>query len=122
MDIFNLTAYAQAAGAAAKPTMLETMMPFVFLIGVFYFLFIRPQAKKAREHDQLLGGLKTGDEIVTSGGIIGRIRTVNDIFVSVEIANDTVIKVIKANVSGLTKGKQEVVKTNKNPKKAKVTG
>jgi len=111
---------AQGAEKAKTVSMFDSMLPVVFLIGVFYFLIIRPQAKKNTELQKMMGSLKAGDEIFTTGGIIGRIKSVSDTFVSVEVANNTVMKVLKGHISGLTKSKQEVVKTSKNPKKAKV--
>lgn len=98
------TAYAQQAGGAPKgPSTWEMLvLPIGFLL-IMYFLIIRPQSKKAKDHAALISGLKVGDEVVTSGGIIGRIKSVADTFVSVEIAPNATIKVLKAHVSGLTK-------------------
>jgi preprotein translocase subunit YajC len=99
-------AYAQeAAGAAAPkgPNLMEVLvMPAGFLV-IMYFFMIRPQQKKAKEHADLLTQLKPGDEVVTSGGIIGKVRSVADGFVALEVAQNTVIKVLKPNVSGLSK-------------------
>jgi preprotein translocase subunit YajC len=98
-------AMAQAAdGAAPKsPSIVEMLaMPLGFLV-IMYFLIIRPQQKKAKEHSDLLSNLKAGDEVVTSGGIIGKVRSVAESFVTIEVANNTAIKVMKSNVSGLTK-------------------
>jgi preprotein translocase subunit YajC len=106
--IFNVfgadSAFAQAAEAAAKsPSIVEMLaMPLGFLV-IMYFMIILPQQKKAKEHAALLGGLKAGDEVVTTGGIIGKIRSVADSFVTIEVANNTAIKVLKQNVTGLAK-------------------
>ena len=67
-----------------------------------YFLIIRPQVKKTKEHTDLLQGLKPGDEIVTSGGIIGKIRSNSGDFVSLDVGSTT-LKVMKENIAGLTK-------------------
>lgn len=83
-------------------------MPVGFL-AIMYFFMIRPQQKRARDHQSFITNLKAGDEVVTTGGIIGRIKTVQDTFVSIEVAANTVIKVIKSEVSGLTQ-KQAVEK------------
>ena len=112
-------AIAQASQAAPQPSTLETLFPIFAMLGIFYFLLIRPQAKKAKQHEKLLSDLKSGEEVVTSGGIIGRVRSVSQEFVSVEVSNNSIIKVLKSNIVGLTKKNQEVVKTSKNPKKAK---
>lgn len=99
------TAFAQAGDAAAPkgPSLIETFAPFVFMIVVMYFLVMRPQTKKAREQAAMLESLKAGDEVVTTGGIIGKVRSVAETFVTVEVAQNTAIKVLKANVSLMTK-------------------
>lgn len=107
MEFFSIfsTAYAQTATAAAPaaPNFLEVMiMPLGFLI-ILYFFIIRPQGRKARDHAQLLQNLKAGDEVITSGGIIGRVRAVAETFVTVEIANNTSVKVLKQNIAQSTK-------------------
>ncbi|MBM4250997.1 MAG: preprotein translocase subunit YajC [Deltaproteobacteria bacterium] len=99
------TAMAQATevAPAKSPSLVEMLaMPVGFLF-IMYFLIIRPQQKKAKEHADLLTNLKAGDEVVTSGGIIGKVRAVAESFVTIEVANNTAIKVMKSNVSGLTK-------------------
>ena len=77
-------------------------MPVGFL-AIMYLLIMRPQQKKATEHANLLAGLKPGDEVVTTGGIIGKIRSVADIFVTVEVASNINLKVMKNHVAALTK-------------------
>lgn len=107
MKLFFLAtdALAQAAEAApAKgPSLIETLaLPIGFLF-IMYFLIIRPQQKKAKEQADLMSNLKAGDEVVTSGGIIGKIRSVSDQFITLEVSPNTSIKVLKSNVSGLSK-------------------
>ena len=68
-----------------------------------YFFIIRPQQKKAKEVNELLSNLKAGDEVVTSGGLIGKVRSVADGFVSLEVAANTTVKVMKPNITGLAK-------------------
>jgi preprotein translocase subunit YajC len=108
-------AFAQAQPspqAAAQPATWEMlMMPAGFLASMYIFM-IRPQQKRAKEHRNFLGALKAGDEVVTTGGIIGRIKTVQDTFVSLEVASNTIIKVVKSEVSGST-NKQSVVAPQK---------
>jgi preprotein translocase subunit YajC len=97
------TAMAQAQGAPKGPNMLELLiMPLGFLF-IMYFFIIRPQQRKAREQGELITSLKNGDEIVTSAGIIGRIKSIADNFVTLEVAANTSIKVLKSHISGLTK-------------------
>lgn len=99
------TAMAQTAETAAAkgPSMLETLaMPLGFLV-IMYFFIIRPQQRKAREQADLINNLKPGDEVVTTGGIIGKIRSVADSFVTLEVGGNTTLKVLKSHVSGAPK-------------------
>jgi len=73
----------------------------VLFIVIFYFLLIRPQQKKAKEHAAMLGKLAAGDEVVTAGGILGKVVAVGDGFVTIEIAESVQIKVQKFQVSSL---------------------
>ena len=104
---FMETLYAdgEPSAQAGQPSLIETLIPFLFIFIAMYFFMIRPQAKKAKEHADLLGSLKVGDEVVTSGGIIGRIKTVSDDFVSLDIGSSS-LKVMKSHVSHLTKSKK----------------
>jgi len=116
------TALAQAApGVAPKgPSIVELFaLPLGFLI-IMYFFIIRPQQRKAKEHQQLLSGLKVGDEVVTTGGIIGKVRSVADSFVTMESMNSQ-FKVLKSNVQALTKAPDKATAkvTDKAPAPAK---
>jgi preprotein translocase subunit YajC len=91
------SALAQGAAAAGPSTVEMLIMPAGFLL-IMYFFMIRPQQKRAKDHQAFIASLKAGDEVVTSGGIIGRVRTVAEGFISVEIANNTVIKVLKSSI------------------------
>ena len=91
-------AYAQAAGG--DPTNgLMGLLPLVLMFVVLWFLMIRPQMKRAKEHKALVEALTRGDEVVTRGGIAGRVTEVGDSFVQVEIAPNTVIAVQKQAVA-----------------------
>jgi preprotein translocase subunit YajC len=102
MSLLISDAHAQAAGAAA-PAASPFQMPILMLLmlGVMYFLLIRPQQKKANEHQNMLSKLGAGDEVVTAGGILGRVTEVSDNFLTIEIAEGVRIKVQKAQVSQL---------------------
>ena len=90
-----------AAGSGSEPpSMFAQMMPFVLMFAVFYFLLIRPQQKKAREHSGFLNNLKKGDQVVTASGIYGRIAGIAENVVTLEIAKDTRIQVTRASISG----------------------
>lgn len=109
--LFSQLAMAQAAAAKPQPSLLEFLILPAGFIFIFYFLMLRPQQKKLKEHQSMLGALKVGDEIVTTGGIIGKIKAVAESFVTLEVGNNTAIKVLKSNVSNFTKD-------NKKPAKA----
>jgi preprotein translocase subunit YajC len=96
------TAQAQATGAA--PTGMGGMSQYLILavfVAVFYFLLIRPQQKRAKEHQAMLGKLAAGDEVVTAGGIVARVTEVGDTFVVVEIADNVRIKVQRSQITSL---------------------
>ena len=99
--------YAEGLEATAQqtqgPSFAEQMLPLLVIGVIFYFLIIRPQAKKAKEHGDLLQTLKPGDEVYTSGGIIGRVKSVSDQVVRLDLGSTT-IKVVKANIAGAAQG------------------
>ncbi len=79
-------AYAQAAGASADPTGgLMGLLPIILMFVVLWFLMIRPQMKKAKEHQKMVSELQKGDEVVTQGGMAGRIVKVGENFITVEV-------------------------------------
>jgi preprotein translocase subunit YajC len=92
------SAYAQAAGGA-QPNALMQLLPLVLIFVVFYFLLIRPQAKRAKEHKAMVAALAVGDEVVTSGGLLGRITETGEQFLTVEIADGVRVKVQRHTVS-----------------------
>ena len=101
---------AEGTGPAKGPSLVEMLaMPVGFLF-IMYFFIIRPQQKKAKDQSDLLTNLKAGDEVVTTGGIIGKVRAVAEAFVTMEVANNVAIKVVKSHVTGLTKAPVAVVK------------
>ena len=93
-------AYAQAEAASPGGQLAPLLMMVLFIV-IFYFLLIRPQQKKAKEHAAMLGKLAAGDEVVTAGGILGKVVAVGDGFVTIEIAESVQIKVQKFQVSSL---------------------
>jgi preprotein translocase subunit YajC len=94
-------AQAQAAGAAPPGGGLGQIVILVIFVVVFYFLLIRPQQKRAKEHQAMLSKLSAGDEVVTAGGIVGKIREITDSFVSLEIAEGVCITVQRGQVTSL---------------------
>ena len=96
---------AGVAGATAPQAGFGGMMlPFVLMFGVVYFLMIRPQQKKVREQQSMLSELKHGDEILTSSGILGTVTGITEKVVTVEIADDVRVKMLKSQVSQVIKG------------------
>ena len=93
-------AWAQGTGAAPGGGM-ESMLLIVLMFVVLYFLMIRPQMKRAKEHKSMIEALQKGDEVTTAGGLAGRIVKVGDSFVSLEIAPETVVQVQKHTVQTL---------------------
>jgi preprotein translocase subunit YajC len=97
-------AYAAAQGAAGASegggTLVSFVLPMVFMVVIFYFLLIRPQQKKAKEHKALLDNLKKGDRIITSGGIIGTIVNIDDQLVNVEVADKVRIEIGRPYIAG----------------------
>ncbi len=98
MDFLISTAYAQAAGGSPQSTLLQ-VLPIVVLFVAFYFLLIRPQTKKAKEHRDMVARLAVGDEVVTGGGILGRVTDAGETFVTVEIAKGVAIQVQRFQVT-----------------------
>ena len=98
MDWLIPSAYAQAAGGS-QPNALMQLLPLVLIFVVFYFLLIRPQPKRAKEHKAMVAALAAGDEVVTGGGILGKVTEVGDQFLTVEIADGVQVKVQRHTVA-----------------------
>lgn len=94
-------AFAQSSGGLGGDSGLVTLLPIVLMFVLLYFLMIRPQVKRQKEHRQMVEGLQKGDEVVTGGGVVGKITELGDAFVSVEVAPNTEISVQKSAVQML---------------------
>ena len=94
-------AFAQAAPAASQTDSLLTFLPMVAIFVVFYFLLIRPQQKKQKEARAMLESLNKGDEIVTAGGVVGRIAKLNEQYATIEIAPNTEMVVQRGAIAQL---------------------
>ena len=100
--MFATPAYAQAAGAAAgggTKAMLIQFLPLVALVVLFYFLMIRPQQQRAKQHQATLAALKRGDTVVLSSGMIGKVVRVEDGEVGLEVATGVTVKVVKSMIA-----------------------
>ncbi|WP_110651588.1 preprotein translocase subunit YajC [Salinicola peritrichatus] len=100
LDFFIPAAHAQDAAAPAGGGIAQIIMLVGFVL-IFYFLLWRPQSKRAKEHKKLISNLSKGDEIVIGGGLLGRITEVTDDFISMEIAEGTVVNVQKSAVASV---------------------
>ena len=101
MDFLISSAMAQSVGASQGPSGTANIIMLFVFIAIFYFLLIRPQMKRQKEHKGLIESLSKGDEVVTSGGVLGKIINVGDAFVTVEITNNVQIKVQKHAVGAV---------------------
>jgi preprotein translocase subunit YajC len=90
----------QAEGAA-QPSMLGALLPFVLIIVVMYFLMIRPQQKRQKQHAAMLAAIKSGDEVVTAGGMYGNVAGINeqDNTIWLKVANDVKVKVDRGSIA-----------------------
>jgi preprotein translocase subunit YajC len=100
MNLLISDAWAQATPGGSTSQFMPLMMMVLF-VGVFYFLLIRPQQKKAREHQALVSKLAAGDEVVTNGGMLGRVTDVGETFVTLEVADGVRIKVQRFQIAQL---------------------
>ena len=92
-------AYAQAIPGLGGPGQMLSFLPLVLIFVIFYFLLIRPQQKKAKQHQEMLGKLKKNDEVMTSGGIYGRVMSLADNVVTLEVAPNVRIRVNRPQIS-----------------------
>lgn len=99
MDWLISSAHAQAAGAAPAGNPLVQMLPLVLIFVVFYFLLIRPQSKRAKEHKAMVAALAVGDEVITSGGMLAKVVETGDQFLTVEIASGVQVKVQRHTIT-----------------------
>ncbi|MDE2138379.1 MAG: preprotein translocase subunit YajC [Gammaproteobacteria bacterium] len=97
----NLISDAWAQSAPGSTSQLTPLLMMVLFVGVFYFLLIRPQQKKAKEHQALVSKLAAGDEVVTNGGILGRVTEAGETFITLEVAEGVRIKVQRHQISQL---------------------
>jgi preprotein translocase subunit YajC len=99
MDWLISTAAAQAVEAPGQPSALVQFLPLVLLFVVFYFLLIRPQSKRAKEHRAMVSALEAGSEVVTNGGILGKVTDIGEQYVTVEIADGVKVKIQRHTIA-----------------------
>jgi preprotein translocase subunit YajC len=96
----NLLA-AAGAGAAAAPPAWISFLPIIGMIAIFWFLIIRPQMKRQKEHQQKVAAMKKGDQVVTAGGLVGKVVKVDDTFVELELGTNVRVKAVKATIGDI---------------------
>lgn len=101
MEFLIADAYAQGSGTGGSGGLAAfvEMLPIVFLLGLIYLMLIRPQSKRAKEQKKMLESLTRGDEVVTSGGLLGKIMDVGDNFVLMDLGGDIKVKVQRQAIS-----------------------
>ncbi len=99
LDFLISPAFAAGAAAPGPLDMAKQFLPLIMLVILFYFMLIRPQMKRAKEHRNLLAGLSKGDEVITSGGLAGKVREVGENFILLEIAKEVQVRLQKSAVS-----------------------
>ena len=100
---------AMAEGTGTQPSMIESLIPFLFIFVAMYFILIRPQTKKAKEQASFLQNLKAGDEVLTTGGMMGRVRSVAPDFITIE-AGGVSLKFLREHIQRLVQAPASVDK------------
>ena len=97
---FDLLA-AAGAGAAAAPPAWISFLPIIGMIAIFWFLIIRPQMNRQKEHQAKVAGMKKGDSVITAGGLVGKVIKVDDVYVELELGTNVRVKAIKATIGDI---------------------
>lgn len=108
-DLVFLAQAAQASGTPEQPSPFLSLAPLIFIFIIFYFLLIRPQQKRAKEHAALVAAIKTGDHVVTSAGIHGIVANVKDKTVLVKVADNVKLEFDRAAITSVAKSSEAVV-------------
>ena len=106
-------AYAQAVPGTGGPGPMMTLIPFVLIFVIMYFMVIRPQQKKSKEHQDLLNKLKKNDEVMTSGGIYGKVVDLKETIVTLEVAPNVRIRVHRPQITAVVTGEKSAGKEGK---------
>lgn len=103
--------FAQAQSGGGQPSMFGALVPFIIIFAIFYLLIIMPARKKQKHHQQLIGSLKGGERVITSGGIYGTVTRVMEDRVEVEVDRNTKLQITKSSISGIiTQDKNSIKK------------
>ena len=99
-----------APSSPAKPRVIEQIIPFVFIFLLFYLILIRPAQKRQKKHQDLVQQLKKGDSVLTSSGILGIIQGLTDTFVTLEVAQNVRIRILRSQISSLAESETKTTK------------
>ncbi|MFV0409150.1 MAG: preprotein translocase subunit YajC [Paracoccus sp. (in: a-proteobacteria)] len=99
--MFISPAYAQAAGGAGGASAITQFIPLILIFVIMYFLILRPQQKRVKEHRAMVEALKRGDQVITQGGLIGKVTDVKDEEISVEIAQGVKVRVVRSSITNV---------------------
>lgn len=106
--------FGAATGSSGSGTeLLSGFAPLIIIFGIFYFLLIRPQQKKQQHHQQMLGNLKRGDKVITTGGVYGTIEGITDATLHLKIANQVKITISRSAIAGLQPGETPATEEKK---------
>ena len=106
-------AYAQSAPGVGGPGAMMTIFPFIIIFAIMYFMVIRPQQKKQKDHQELLNKLKKNDEVMTSGGIYGKVIDLKDTVVTLEVAPNVRIRVARPQIANVITAEKAPTKEGK---------
>ena len=98
--MFATNAYAMAGGAEQQGGGMEGVVMLVIMFAIFYLLLIRPQQKRAKQHKELVNSLKAGDQVVSAGGLHGKVTAVQDEIITLEIAANVRVKITRSSIVG----------------------
>ncbi|WP_108502869.1 preprotein translocase subunit YajC [Paracoccus indicus] len=110
--MFVTPAYAQAAGGAGGGAAFAQFIPLILIFLIMYFLMIRPQQKRAKQHREMVSNVKKGDTIITQGGILARVASVRDDELDVEIAQGVKIRVVRSTIAQVVSKTEPVAANN----------
>lgn len=95
------------ASKSAQPGAFQMVLPFVLIFGIMYFLMIRPQQKKMKEHQKMVDSIQRGDEVVTNSGMFGKVVGVTDTVLTLEIADNVKVRMVRGHVAKVVKGENK---------------
>lgn len=94
-------AASSAVGAGEAPPAWLSFLPIIGMVVIFWFLIIRPQMKRQKEHQEKIGSVKKGDQVVTAGGLVGKVTKVDDTYVEIDLAKDVRVKAVKSTLGDI---------------------